>query len=234
MKATYLYHSGFALFGESANLLIDYFAHPDCPALPKELFGEKPVYVLCSHGHHDHFSRGILDFPEKYGARLVLEEKVGEQAARAGVAAATLGPGGHFDDGVIKIDAYGSTDEGISFYIELDGKGIFHAGDLNNWHWQEESTKEEIEEAKELFLAVLNVIAKEHPKMDAVFFPVDPRMVTDIGRGAREFLTAVSCKTFVPMHFWGNFEAANTFEQEAVSRGARFVLLHHNGETFEL
>ncbi|MGI6150410.1 MAG: MBL fold metallo-hydrolase [Christensenellales bacterium] len=234
MKATYLYHSGFALFGESANLLIDYFAHPDCPELPRELFGKKPLYVLSSHGHHDHFSPEILDFPEKYGAKLILAKHTARAAGRTDVPFTVLDVGDHYDDRIVRIEAYGSTDEGISFYIELDGKRIFHAGDLNNWHWQEESTKEEIQEAADLYYGVLHVIAKEHPKMDAVFFPVDPRMVTDIGRGAKEFLDAVSCKVFVPMHFWGNFAAANAFEKEATSRGARFVSLHHCGETIEL
>ncbi|MEI3154718.1 MAG: hypothetical protein V8S95_06185 [Odoribacter sp.] len=44
----------------------------------------------------------------------------------------------------MRIKAFGSTDIGISFLIDIDNIRIFHAGDLNNWHWEEESTPEEI------------------------------------------------------------------------------------------
>lgn len=234
MKATYLHHSSFAIFGESANLLIDYFDHKDFPELPKELFDGKPLYVLSSHGHHDHFSRKLLEFPEKYGAKLIFAKHTALAAGRTDVPFTVLDSGDHYDDGTLKIDAYGSTDEGISFFIELDKKRIFHAGDLNNWHWQEESTKEEIDEAAEWYHRELAAIVKDHPEMDVVFFAVDPRMVKDIGRGAKEFLDAISCKVFVPMHFWGDFDAANAFEPEVTSRGVKFIPLHHTAETFEI
>jgi len=40
----------------------------------------------------------------------------------------------------VGIHMYGSTDEGGSFYIKtntanIDSDSIFHAGDLNWWHW---------------------------------------------------------------------------------------------------
>ena len=49
---------------------------------------------------------------------------------------------------MLRIQAFGSTDVGISFLIHLQGKSIFHAGDLNNWHWSEESTEQEIRKAE--------------------------------------------------------------------------------------
>ena len=38
----------------------------------------------------------------------------------------------------VKIKAFGSTDIGISFLVSVDGVDIFHAGDLNWWHWWDE------------------------------------------------------------------------------------------------
>ena len=35
----------------------------------------------------------------------------------------------------VKIRAFKSTDEGVAFLIETEGKRIYHAGDLNNWVW---------------------------------------------------------------------------------------------------
>lgn len=34
----------------------------------------------------------------------------------------------------IKIVAAGSNDSGVSWIVEVAGKRIFHAGDLNNWY----------------------------------------------------------------------------------------------------
>ena len=31
-----------------------------------------------------------------------------------------------------------STDEGVAFLVEVNGVVIYHAGDLNWWHWDEE------------------------------------------------------------------------------------------------
>ncbi len=38
-----------------------------------------------------------------------------------------------------KIRTLRSTDEGVAFLVEYDGRILYHAGDLNWWHWEEES-----------------------------------------------------------------------------------------------
>lgn len=48
-----------------------------------------------------------------------------------------------YADDVLRVHAFGSTDVGISFLVEAEGKKIFHAGDLNNWHWMDESSEVE-------------------------------------------------------------------------------------------
>ena len=44
-----------------------------------------------------------------------------------------------------------SSDEGVAFLIEAEGSVLYHAGDLNWWHWDKENSDEENEEAKQLF-----------------------------------------------------------------------------------
>ena len=46
-----------------------------------------------------------------------------------------INKGDVYEDPNIRIEAFGSTDVGISFLIDLQGIRLFHAGDLNNWHW---------------------------------------------------------------------------------------------------
>lgn len=64
-----------------------------------------------------------------------------------------INKGDVYEDPNIRIEAFGSTDVGISFLIDLQGIRLFHAGDLNNWHWSEESTPQEIRKAEGDFLA---------------------------------------------------------------------------------
>ena len=61
MKLTYIFHSGFVVETQSCVLVFDYWMDPaDC--LPEILSKGKPVYVLVSHFHEDHFSREIFSW----------------------------------------------------------------------------------------------------------------------------------------------------------------------------
>ncbi len=114
--------------------------------------------------------------------------------------------------GIRQVKAYGSTDAGVSYAITLeDGSVIFHAGDLNDWHWSEESTKEEIAKAEAKFTTIVNRIAEEIPEIKIAMFPVDARMGADFARGAEIFLTKVKVDNFFPMHFWGEPQKACDF-----------------------
>ena len=65
MKLTYIFHSGFAVETQSCVLVFDYRMDPaDC--MPVILSKGKPVYVLVSHFHEDHFSREIFSWRQCY------------------------------------------------------------------------------------------------------------------------------------------------------------------------
>lgn len=51
---------------------------------------------------------------------------------------------------------------------------MFHAGDLNNWHWMDESPEAEWKHDEAFFLRELEDIAIYTDRMDVVLFPVDP------------------------------------------------------------
>jgi L-ascorbate metabolism protein UlaG (beta-lactamase superfamily) len=56
MEITHLYHSGFAVEMKTCILLFDWY-QGELPKLP----ANKPVYVLVSHLHHDHYDPKIWD-----------------------------------------------------------------------------------------------------------------------------------------------------------------------------
>lgn len=138
-----------------------------------------------------------------------------------------------YHDDRLNIRAFGSTDTGGSFLIESDGIKVFHAGDLNNWHWKDESTPQEVRQADSDYLHELGVLAKYAPSIDVVMFPVDARMGTDYMLGAVQFIEEIQVKVFIPMHFTAHPEAVMEFREEAAKRNVQFVPLMETGEGIE-
>ena len=97
----------------------------------------------------------------------------------------------------LTVTMFGSTDAGGSFLVDTGTHRIFHAGDLNWWHWSGD-TPENIAEAKALkekefaHLTGLSV--------DIMMFPVDARLEVAREWGALEVLGLMNTKLFIPMH----------------------------------
>ena len=145
-----------------------------------------------------------------------------------------INKGESYEDDNLRIDAFGSTDVGISFLIHLQGMSIFHAGDLNNWHWSEESTEQEIRKANGDFLAEVKYLKQQISAIDLVMFPVDRRMGKDYMKGAEQFIEQIKTTIFVPMHFSEDYEGGNAFRSVAEANGCRFISITHRGETFDI
>ena len=182
MRLVYIYHSGFALEADGFSILIDYFkdSDPD-PAkgyVRSELLKRAgTLYILASHFHPDHFHPEVLKWKEqKPDIKYIFSKDILKRRRAKADDAIYLKKGDAYQDELLTIKAFGSTDVGISFLIETEGRRIFHAGDLNNWHWSEESTEEEIRKANGDFLAEVKYLKEKVPNIDLVLFPVDRRM----------------------------------------------------------
>jgi len=139
-----------------------------------------------------------------------------------------------YKDDLLEVKAYGSTDIGGSFFIKAGDKTIFHAGDLNNWHWKEESTKEEVEEAEAYFKRELDSISSEVKHIDLAMFPVDPRLDKDYMQGAQQFVSAIQVDYFSPMHFGRHYEKVAAFDHYAAKHDCKCIRWKKRGETFIL
>lgn len=137
--------------------------------------------------------------------------------------------------GDIKVKAYGSTDAGVSFLVTTSGgRKIFHAGDLNDWHWQDDSSEREVRKADEHFNVILNRIASENPSFDIAMFPVDTRQGSDFERGARLFLEKIKVTEFFPMHIHGDFKDACDFPAYVDESVTACHCLHNPGMSVEV
>ena len=229
MEIFYLYNSGFAIELGGDALIIDYYKgslnKPWKTPLDKHPGDYRDVYVFASHAHGDHYNRKIFSWlSEREDIRYILSEDI-----RSAVPSDILNKDGPHSIAFIKdgdglraenldIRAYGSTDEGVSFHIrDANGISIFHAGDLNYWHWRDESTDAEVAEAYAAFAKELEKIKKGVASIDAAFFPVDPRMGSDYYRGATLFCEAMKPSLFIPMHFSSVFNPPQDFYGEVAS-----------------
>lgn len=109
-------------------------------------------------------------------------------------------------------------------------KRIFHAGDLNNWHWEEESTPEETQAYEHHFLEELDTLSAFTSYVDLAMFPVDPRLGKDYTRGARQFIQKIQTGWFVPMHFWEKYNRANAFKSYVEKQGCKFAAWQQPGD----
>lgn len=126
-----------------------------------------------------------------------------------------------------------STDEGVAFLIEAEGKRIFHAGDLNNWVWEGEP-EEENRRMSQRFHREMNSISGVH--IDVAFMLLDPRQENDFYLGMDDFMRMVGADTVFPMHFWGDFAVTERFKQLPCAAGYKdkIIPIHSCGESFEI
>lgn len=236
MTLTYIYHSGFVIEADRCIVVIDFYKDP-ADVMSRFSNTDKPLYVLSSHFHPDHFCREIFSWSRRHGNTLYILSKdiLRHRRANREDATAWLVKGSVYEDDIIKVNAFGSTDSGISFLINVDGKSIFHAGDLNNWHWRDESSAEEAAKAEAMYLGELRDICKHTDSVDVAMFPVDARIGSGYMRGAEQFVSKIHTGIFVPMHFTANgFDSANAFSDFAENKGCRMWNIEHNGQSYEL
>ena len=241
MILDYLYNSGFGFEFEDATIIIDYYKDSSDKfhnqGLVHDYLLERPgkLYVLCSHIHPEHFNPEILTWREKRPDIIYILSKdilVGGKAQLGD--AIFLDKGDIYSDDFLKVHACGSTDVGISFLMYINEKSIFHAGDLNNWNWCDESTKEEIDQANNDFLKELDYIHHIAPAIDLVLFPVDSRQGSDYMKGDKQFIERIRTKIFVPMHFGENYAEAIAFQQFAETHGCCFIPITYRGEQLKI
>lgn len=234
IDVTYYHHSGFSAAMDDVLLIFDYWQgeHGELPEdkriTPDFLARFREIVVFVSHEHPDHLDPVINEWHRDFPVTYVVSGDM-----PIGVRGKRMNPGDELTlSPRVKVKAFDSTDLGVSFLVDLCGVKIFHAGDLNFWHWREESTLKEIEEADEAFRQAVAPIAQE--KIDVAFFPVDPRQGRLFDAGANYFILSVNPRLLIPMHFWGRSEIAIEYARRSRTRETEIVALTRFGEQIRL
>lgn len=206
MKITYIHHSCFLVELERVMLLFDYMRG----SLPP-LDDDKDLLVFASHRHEDHFSPAVFKLAEKHPRiRYILSDDIWQNRVPEKYFSCTE----YMDAGsVLKLEeggstcitAFHSTDEGVAFLVENDGKTVYHAGDLNDWKWNGES-KAWNNNMSANYKRELEKIRACRTDLDVAMLPLDGRQEEWFYLGVHEFMEIVGANNVFPMHFWGDFD----------------------------
>ena len=234
VRITHYYHSGFSIETEDLLFVFDYWRgerqelRGPLQILPERLGRYRAVYVLISHEHIDHLDPVVFSWKDCAQVSYIVSSDmpVGTRGKR-------MAPGDTLQlEPDISVTAFDSTDLGVSFLLNLRGRKFFHAGDLNFWHWREESTLQEIEEAEAEFIAAVRPLRRE--SIDVAFFPVDPRQGAMFEAGANYFILQAKPRLMIPMHYFHRTEVILEYARTASSRTTEVLAMPGIGDSFLL
>ena len=131
MKVTFIYHSSYFVELDHCCLLFDYY-QGNIPQV------DKPLYVFASHSHGDHFSPAIFQLAQEgKEVHYLLSDDISPRQVPEELKdqVTFVAPRSFYEVGELKVATLRSTDMGVAFLVQCQGKRIYHAGDLNCWVW---------------------------------------------------------------------------------------------------
>lgn len=253
MTVTFLAHSGFLIEWDHFYTLFDFYKGE----LP-ELDPQKPLLVFASHKHEDHFDLRIFTevfllhpdvhyylardtaLAERHRQRLNVSEEAYSHVT-------LLRPDEVFITEVagqpLTIRTVKSTDIGSAFLLDCEDKLVFHAGDLNWWHWTGEGNAycnnmaANYKRAIEKLSSAVQSEAYDNdrkPQIDVAMFPLDPRLEDGFGMGLDYLLKSITVKKVFPMHMWDRFDWIDRYCEEHPQQASTVMRIFHDGQSFEI
>lgn len=231
MRVKFICHSGFYIEGEKNCLLFDYWKG-ELPPIP----AGKKLWIFASHHHPDHYDAAIFRYGEQVpgthyflGCDITLNQ-ANRQAMGITDDAFSRCRRMHKDDVLhmdgITVRALRSTDMGVAFVVEFEGKRIYHGGDHNLWIWHEDAnfdrsqTQRYYEEIDKLRSLVI----------DAAFLPLDPRLGEEYWRGFDAFTRLIEPKKMFPMHMNDDFDIPRRMKEHVMAWPYKNRIMNITGE----
>lgn len=183
MIIEHIHHSCYSILTEKHQLVFDYYYGN------LELRDDKIKIFFVTHSHEDHYSPKVHQLADA----VVLWEGITYRDDKT----YPMGVEEKLELRGINIFTSGSTDEGLSFEIEVENKRLIHVGDLNNWIWPEDSK----EERKQMNSDFLHYLTKFKAEPDVLFFLVDYRLKENYNLGVNQAVDYLKPKLLFPLHF---------------------------------
>lgn len=224
MKVTFMHHSSFCVEWKDKAFIFDYFRGERIPEFTfqgemPEFPADKEIYVFASHKHRDHFDMEIFRWKDKYPKmQYILPKDIklsDNYLLKHGILPAVR-ESMHFMKNIdtlsldgVEIKTFPSTDEGVAFLVEWEGKRFFHAGDLHWWHWQESDGIVNQYQEK-TYKRQIDKLAEYD--LDAAFVVLDERLGDAMFWGIDYFMRHVCAKYVFPMHLWQNYDLIRQYK----------------------
>lgn len=215
MKIIHLGHSGFLLEFPDCYCIFDYYIGK----LPT-LDPTKPIWVFASHFHPDHYNPRIFALLKEQGMEhihAVLSKDISPKRWPADLPVTKvtfrqtyeLAPN-------MKLRTLLSTDSGIAFLLYHDNTVIYHAGDLNEWSFDQTSefySEKKNKQIRGMYRHEIDLLKEwlQNCVPDVAFLPLDPRQGTCADSGILYFLQKIGAKKAYPMHYWNKPEIITEF-----------------------
>ncbi len=207
MNLKYIYHSGFYLELENCAIIFDYYKG-DVPQINKN----KKLFVFSSHAHADHYNEAIFKIFADYNVTYILSDDIKIKDDFRDLNIEFLSPNKKYSIEGLIISTLKSTDEGLAFIVEVEGKRIYHSGDLNWWTWKGFETEEEYRIMSENFKTEIDKI--KGLNIDLAMAVLDYRQKERYDWGLEYLLKNTNIKYLVPMHCWGKYDVIDKFREE--------------------
>lgn len=229
MNIYYIYHSCFVVENSEYILIFDYYKTPRKKKNSININDfvismDKKVVVFSSHAHADHFNPDIMKWQENNPKiSYVLSSDIGIKSASERCYIVSEGDEVKVEGLDVKV--YGSTDAGVSFWVKIGDKIIFHAGDLNWWYWSDD-TKEEEDFMRNSFQKIIRDIKGNKEKINIAFFPVDPRLEENAFLGGKYFVQELQPENIIPMHFGKSYSVVKELCNILEKTGTKGIIIN--------
>lgn len=201
MKVTFIEHSGFSVELDQTVLLFDYYKGE----LP-QFSEEKELVVFVSHSHSDHYNPEIWNLKNRYKkvSYVIADDVPAKQDA------VVMKAHEKREVSEMTVETLKSNDQGVAFLVTVEGKTVYHAGDLNWWHWNGEP-EEDNEYYKETYMEEIARLKEKDRKIDIAFLLLDPRQEDKYCWGMNYFLEQLHPDVVFPMHSFGTYKISGHY-----------------------
>ena len=194
----------------------------------------KKLLVFSSHSHPDHFNREILKLADVYpDVEYIFPKDIRIAKKEQRESEHFMRKRDEITVGDTKVKSLRSTDEGVAFLVRCEDRIIYHAGDLNWWHWEEEDDAYN-RMMRGDYQKEIETLTGE--KIDLAFVVLDPRQEEQFYWGFDWYMRHTDTKIVFPMHMWKQYEVQDRLIGMEVSEPYRekIMRIREMGQVFEL
>lgn len=236
VSVTFFHQSAFAVAIGKTLLVFSYHVPEGLPTGyqigENDLSGFNHILFLVPNGAREHLDETIFEWKPGYPIHYVISRDAEAFVPKLLPNLHLVDAGDRLDIAGTAVEVCPSTDRGVSFYVRTHGVSVFHAGDLNLWHWREESTPQEVSRAEKEFYETVEKIP--HETLDLCFFPLDPNQGGYYDAGANHVIMSLKPRVFFPMHFGNRGEIADDYARRMYTRRTAVCALTKPRETAQI